>query len=100
MKSFSFQTTKSVLAEVGATAKIGDIMVSRGCTKIALVTDATIMKLGLADAALDGCKKAGLDILVISDVQPDPQEAMILISDNWPREYRPVCRPILTQILC
>ena len=78
MKSFSFQTTRSVLAEIGATAKIGEILKARGCRKVAFVTDAMILKLGLADAALDGFKKAGLDVWTFSDVQPDPPEAMIL----------------------
>ena len=71
MKSFSFQTTRSVLAEAGATARIGEIMASRGCRKIAFVTDAMIVKLGLADAALEGIRKAGLDVWVFSAVQPD-----------------------------
>lgn len=78
MTPFSFQTTRSVLADVGATGKIGEIMAARGCKKIAFVTDAMILKLGLADAALDGFKKAGLDVWVFSEVQPDPPEAMIL----------------------
>ena len=47
--SFSFQTTRSVLCEVGATAKIGEIMAGRGCRKVAFVTDAMILKLGLAE---------------------------------------------------
>ena len=74
MKTFSFQTTRSVLAEIGATAKIGEILKARGCRKVAFVTDAMILKLGLADAALDGFKKAGLDVWTFSDVQPDPPE--------------------------
>jgi alcohol dehydrogenase class IV len=77
MKSFSFQTTRSVLAEVGATAKIGEIMASRGCKKVAFVTDDIILKLGLADAAMAGLRKAGVDIWLFSEVQPDPPEAMI-----------------------
>ena len=78
MKSFSFQTTRSVLSEIGATAKIGEILAARGCRKVAFVTDAMILKLGLAEAALDGFRKAGLDVWTFSDVQPDPPEAMIL----------------------
>ena len=64
--SFSFQTTRSVLCEVGATAKIGEIMAGRGCRKVAFVTDAMILKLGLADAALAGLARRrhrGLDLL-------------------------------------
>ncbi|WP_170765627.1 hypothetical protein [Ruegeria lacuscaerulensis] len=39
MLSFSFQATRSVLAEVGATAKIGEILTARGCQRMAFVTD-------------------------------------------------------------
>ncbi|MEM9344055.1 MAG: iron-containing alcohol dehydrogenase, partial [Pseudomonadota bacterium] len=78
MTSFSFQTTRSVLGEVGATAKIGEILAARGCRKVAFVTDAMILKLGLADAALDGIKAAGLDVWTFAEVQPDPPEDMIL----------------------
>jgi len=78
MKSFTFQTTRAVLCEVGATARIGEIMAGLGCRKVAFVTDATILELGLAEAALDGLRKAGVDVWVFSDVVADPPEAMIL----------------------
>ncbi len=78
MQSFSFQTTRSVLAEIGATAKIGGIVAARGCRKIAFVTDPMILNLGLAEAALSGLKTAGLDVWTFSQVVPDPPEAMIL----------------------
>ena len=78
MHSFQFQTTKSVLCEVGATGKIGDLMAEMGCKKVALVTDKVILKLGLADSAMEGLKKAGIAVHVIDDVVADPPEKMIL----------------------
>ncbi len=78
MESLSFQTTRSVLCEVGATAKIGALMADRGCRKVAFVTDDMILKLGLADEALSGLKAAGVDVWVFSKVVPDPPEEMIL----------------------
>lgn len=78
MQPFSFQTTRSVLSEVGATAKIGEIMKTLGCRKVAFVTDEGILKLGHADAALDGLRAAGLDVWTFAKVTPDPPEAMIL----------------------
>lgn len=78
MQSFQFQTTKSILCEVGATAKIGEIMAGMGCKKIAFVTDKMILELGLADAALEGFKKANLGVHIIDEVVADPPEAMIL----------------------
>ena len=78
MQSFSFQTTRSVLSEIGATEKIGTIMRDRGCKKIAFITDAIILKLGLADAALAGLKNAGVDVWLFSDVVADPPQELIL----------------------
>ncbi|MEP1207617.1 MAG: iron-containing alcohol dehydrogenase [Rhizobiaceae bacterium] len=78
MHAFQFQTTKSILCEVGATAKIGALMAEMGCKKVAFVTDEMILKLGLADAALVGLKSAGVDVHIIDDVVADPPEAMIL----------------------
>ena len=78
MQAFSFQTTRSVLSEVGATEKIGSIMKDRGCKKIAFITDPMILKLGLADAALAGLKKAGVAVWLFSDVVADPPQELIL----------------------
>jgi len=78
MSSFQFQTTKSILSEVGSTAKIGEIMSDMGCKKVAFVTDKIILKLGLANAALEGLKKANVDVHIFDDVVADPPEDMIL----------------------
>jgi len=78
MQSLSFQTTRSVLYEEGATGKVGQIMSDRGCKKVAFVTDAMILKLGLADAALDSLKAAGVGVWLFADVVADPPEDMIL----------------------
>lgn len=78
MQAFSFQTTRSVLSEVGATEKIGGIMSDMGCKKIAFITDQIILDLGLATPALDGLKAAGVDVWTFSDVVADPPEEMIL----------------------
>ena len=78
MNALSFQTTRSVHLESGASRKVGQLMKDRGCTKIAFVTDAMILKLGLADAALESLKQAGLAVWLFSDVVADPPEKMIL----------------------
>ncbi|WP_269582926.1 iron-containing alcohol dehydrogenase [Roseibium sp. Sym1] len=78
MNPFSFQTTRSVLCEVGATAKIGEILAGMGCRKVAFVTDAIILELGLARQALDGLEAAGVDVWTFSGVLADPPETVIL----------------------
>ena len=78
MQAFNFQTTRSVLYEVGATGKIGGLLADRGCKKVAFVTDAMILELGLADVAIDSIKAAGIELFLFSDVVADPPEEMIL----------------------
>ena len=78
MTPFSFQTTRSILSEVGATAKIGSILHEMGCRKVALVTDAGVLGLGLAEAALGGLAEAGIEVFIWSDVIADPPEARVL----------------------
>lgn len=78
MTSLSFQTTRSVLCEVGATEKIGQYISDRGCKKAALITDPIIVKLGLIDAAMAGLKAAGVDVWLFDDVVADPPQELIL----------------------
>ena len=78
MHAFQFQTTKSILSEVGSTAKIGEIMSDMGCKKVAFVTDKMILELGLAEAALASLKDAGIGVHLIDEVVADPPEEMIL----------------------
>ena len=78
MHAFQFQTTQSILCEVGSTAQIGELMAAKGCKKVAFVTDKIILELGLAQAALDGLKAAGVDFHLIDDVVPDPPVPMVL----------------------
>jgi alcohol dehydrogenase class IV len=78
MTPFSFQTTRSILSEVGATARVGAIMSEMGCRKVALVTDAGVLGLGLAEAALKGLAEAGVGVFTYADVIADPPEAKVL----------------------
>ena len=91
MQSFSFQTTRSVLSEVGATSKIGQLVADRGCKKVAFITDAIILKLGLADAALEGLKAAGVDVWVYDDVKADPPQELILDAVEKAKEQGADC---------
>lgn len=86
MTTFSFQTTPSVLAEIGGTSRIGAFLADRGCRKVAFVTDQTVLNLGLAEAALSGFREAGLEVWTFSDVEPDPPEAMILAAVSQAQE--------------
>lgn len=78
MQPFSFQTTRSILSEPGATAKIGRLLAGAECKKAAFVTDRAILDLGLAEPALRGLAEAGVGVWTFADVVADPPEEMIL----------------------
>lgn len=82
MSSFTFQTTRSILSEVGATAKIGELARDLGCTRVAFISDKGILGAGLCDDALAGLKAAGIGVWIFDEVVADPPEAMILDAAN------------------
>ncbi|HMQ58013.1 MAG TPA: iron-containing alcohol dehydrogenase [Rhizobiaceae bacterium] len=75
---FTFQTTRSILCEPGASGRIGEIVAGLGCRRVAFVTDKGILEYGLAEKALASLRAAGIDVWVFSDVVADPPEAMVL----------------------
>lgn len=76
MTSFTFQTTRSILSEVGASERIGELAAGLGCRRVAFVTDKGVSELGLTDAALCGLKAAGVGIY--DEVVADPPEEMVM----------------------
>ncbi|RFC64366.1 iron-containing alcohol dehydrogenase [Fulvimarina endophytica] len=78
MNAFTFQTTPSILSEIGSTARIGPLMAEMGCRTVMLVTDKGILDLGLANAALNGFADVGIKTVIFSEVTADPPEAMVL----------------------
>lgn len=78
MKPLEFKTTPLIVSQIGATAKIGEMVAGKGCKRVAFVTDQAILDLGLAQEALGGLKKTGIDVWIFSDVVADPPQEMIL----------------------
>ncbi|MCB1741416.1 MAG: iron-containing alcohol dehydrogenase, partial [Gammaproteobacteria bacterium] len=78
MQTLNFHTTRSVLAEPGASSRLGDILRDLGCRRVALVTDPMILSLGLAEPAMRAIEQAGLHCWIWSQVVADPPESMIL----------------------
>lgn len=88
MYDFQFQTTRSILSEVGATARIGELARDLGMTRAAFVTDKGILAAGIADMAMESLEKAGIATILIDHVVADPPEAMILHAVEFAKEKR------------
>lgn len=78
MNPFIFNTSASAIFGAGESARIGDIARSRLGQKILFVTDAGVMKIGLADAALAALRAAGCDVAIFDAVLADPPEDIVL----------------------
>lgn len=79
MKSFIFQTTKSVICGSGCINQIGTTAIELGMSNILLVTDQGIIKkTGILNKAFTTLKSARLKVTVVDDVVADPPEAVIL----------------------
>ena len=78
MAGFTFQSTRAILAETGASREIGRLASGLGSTAVLLVSDRGVEAAGLLEAGLDGLREAGIVCELFCDVVADPPEAVIL----------------------
>lgn len=77
MTTLSFETTRRVYCEPGASAKLGQLMAELGASRVVLVTDPGVMKLGLPQAGLDSLKAAGIAVTIYDRTEADPPEKLV-----------------------
>jgi len=78
MKNFIFQTAGTVIHESGAISRLGEIASGIGMSRVLLVSDPGIAKIGLLDRAFNGLKAGGLDVSVFAEVLADPPVHIIM----------------------
>jgi alcohol dehydrogenase class IV len=86
LHGFTFQTTKSVVCDPGASARIGELAAQLGCRRVAFVTDRQILDFGLAAPALASLAKAGVASAVYSNVAADPPQEMVMEAVGFARK--------------
>jgi alcohol dehydrogenase class IV len=77
MTTLSFETTRRVYCEPGASAKLGQLMAELGASRVVVVTDPGVMKLGLPQAGLDSLKAAGIAVTIYDRTEADPPEKLV-----------------------
>ncbi|MBS4048332.1 MAG: iron-containing alcohol dehydrogenase [Alphaproteobacteria bacterium] len=77
MTTLSFETTRRVYCEPGASTKLGALMAELGASRVVLVTDPGVMKLGLPQAGLDSLKAAGIAVTIYDRTEADPPEKLV-----------------------
>jgi len=78
MQPFSFATTAQILCESGSAARLGELCRERGASRVLLVSDPGIARLGLLDGVLPGFASAGVAVEVFDQVLADPPESVVL----------------------
>ena len=77
MQAFEFHTTRSIVIERGASARLAERVRALGCASVLVVTDAGVLSAGLLNNALAGFDREGIRVRTFSDVEADPPESVI-----------------------
>ena len=78
MKPFVFSTTKSIVSEIGAVARIAEICSQLDISKPLIITDQGIVDVGLMQPLDTAFKKAGKEYFCFDQVVADPPESIVL----------------------
>lgn len=72
MQPFHFNTTPQVIFRPGSAADLASVVVGRCGTRLLLVTDPGLRRLGLCDLALRSLGEAGFSVTIFDAVEADP----------------------------
>ncbi|MQQ09055.1 iron-containing alcohol dehydrogenase [Epibacterium sp. SM1979] len=74
---FTFSTTPSIHCATGSSRRLGDLLTATGRVatgaSVLFVTDPGLMKLGLAQPAIDSLRASGFSVTLFDQVEPDPK---------------------------
>ncbi len=78
MSPFLFATTAQILCESGSAVRLAELCKERGASRVMIVTDPGITKLGMLDSITPGFAKAGVAYEIFDEVQADPPESVVM----------------------
>ena len=78
MKPFVFSTTKSIISEIGAVARIAEICSQLDISKPLIITDQGIVNVGLMQSLDSAFNQAGKAYFCFDQVVADPPEHMVV----------------------
>ena len=87
MPPFTFNTAPSLVFGSGSIARIGEIAARHLGPRIALVTDAGLVRAGLLAKALHALEEAGIAVDVFDGVVADPPESVVLAAVERARVF-------------
>lgn len=86
--SFMFRSVPRIVCEAGGIAKTGSLMKELGASRVTIVCDPGIVKLGFAQKAQDALEAAGIAVQVFSDVEADPPQKIVEAAIAGAREWK------------
>jgi alcohol dehydrogenase class IV len=87
MSAFTFDTAPSIVFGSGSIARLGDIAATRLWRRVALVTDAGLVKAGLVAPVLRSLGEIGVAVDVFDAVVADPPEDVVLAAAARARDF-------------
>lgn len=88
MKPFIFSTTKSIISEIGVTARIAELCHSLNITRPLIVTDKGIVDLGLIAPIANGFNNAQMQYWCFDKVVADPPEAIVVEAVDYAKQAK------------
>ena len=86
MMDFVFETTRKLVCEVGAAARLGEMAKELGIRRALIVTDAGLVAAGLLEPVEAGFRTAGTTCSLFSDVLADPPEESVALAVQAARD--------------
>jgi len=88
MTPFTFNTTKSLVFETGAAARMSEIAGATLGQTILLVTDPGLSQLGLANPAIESLESAGHKVVVFDQVEADPSHSTLMTAVSFGQDAK------------
>jgi alcohol dehydrogenase len=77
MQPFVFNTAPSIISKAGASLELAAVFKGLAVTRILLVTDPGLVKIGLVQPVLDAIVSSGLQVELFDQVREDPPEETV-----------------------
>lgn len=88
MKPFIFSTTKSIISEIGVTARIAELCHSLNITRPLIVTDKGIVDIGLVAPVANAFNNAQMQYWCFDKVVADPPEAIVIEAVEYAKQAK------------
>lgn len=77
MSGFMFQTTRSILSEIGSVRKTGALLKALNCKSVMVVTDMGLVRAGIFDQVKSSLETEGIRCTVFNKVLADPAHGIV-----------------------